>query len=248
MWDISVAKYPTFRDHFANPVDDAETEARIRFLVAAECAFVERAIADVVARTGHCTFADVGDSDGSVRVVMEEVFGRESLATTGINLQPTVVRRMQDMGLDAICEDAIEVGKRGVRYNVVSLFETLEHLPDPIGFLKAIGAVVEDRLVLSVPYVRQSRMGLRYLDVNWPAGDAPTIENVHIFELCPVDLRRLFRHCGWRVEREAVFKQFPTWSPVGWVLSVYWRLSSFEGFYFVSLIKDDTDASRYQIE
>ena len=77
---------------------------------------------------------------------------------------------------------------------------------------------------------------------------APEIALTRCCSVPSSDLRRLFRHCGWRVEREAVFKQFPTWSPVGWVLSVYWRLSSFEGFYFVSLIKDDTDASRYQIE
>lgn len=248
MWDISLKKYPSFRDHFAKPVDDADTEARIRFLVAAECAFVEEEIAAVLAKNQRCTYADIGDSDGSVRVVMHEIFGRDRLATMGINLQPSVVKRMQDMGLEAICEDAVEVGRRGVRYNVVSVFETLEHLPDPIGFLKAIGAVVEDRLVLSVPYVRRSRVGLQYLSKSWPAGDVATIENVHMFELCPADLRKIFQHAGWRVDREAVFKQFPAWSPSGVLLSIYWRLTSFEGFYFASLVKDDTHASRYQIE
>lgn len=248
MWDISLKKYPSFRDHFAKPVDDPDTEARIRFLVAAECAFVEDEIKAVLAKNSRCTYADIGDSDGSVRVVMHEIFGRDRLSTTGINLQPTVVKRMQEMGLDAICEDAVEVGKRGVRYNVVSVFETLEHLPDPIGFLKAIGAVVEDRLVLSVPYVRRSRVGLQYLDGSWPAGEAPTIENVHVFELCPADLRKLFQHAGWRVERESIFKQFPASSPAGMLLSIYWRLTSFEGFYFASLVKDDTYASRYKIE
>jgi hypothetical protein len=130
----------------------------------------------------------------------------------------------------------------------VSVFETLEHLPDPIGFLKAIGAVVDDRLVLSVPYVRRSRVGLQYLSKAWPAGDVPTIENVHMFELCPDDLRKIFQHAGWRVEREQIFKQFPVWSPTGVLLSIYWRLTSFEGFYFASLVKDDTNASRYKIE
>lgn len=248
MWGLSIAHFPSFREHFANPVDDPEAEARIRFLVAAECAFVEHDLSSVLAANGNCSYADIGDSDGSVRVVMEELLGKQQLQTVGINLQPGVVKRMQERGLDAICEDAIDVGHRGTRYDVVSLFETLEHLPDPIGFLQEISSVVEHRLILSVPYIRSSRLGLLYLEDDWPSEQAATIENVHIFELSPRDWRKVFRHAGWRVEREAVFKQFPGSGPMKWLLSWYWRRTSFEGFYFASLVRDTLKASRYRIE
>lgn len=247
MWQASIKHFPSFKDHFSIHTDDAEAEARIRFLVAAECSFIEKEVASVLANRQSCSYADIGDSDGSVRTVMEDIFGKTQLETVGINLQPSAVERMKERGLNAICKDAIEVGNLGIRYNVVSLFETMEHLPDPIGFLQKIGSVVEDRLVLSVPYVRCSRVGLYYQGNSW-AKDLPvTIETVHIFELSPDDWKKIFLHSGWRVDRETIFKQFPASGPLKWILSLYWRYTSFEGFYFVSLVKDTTYASRYHI-
>lgn len=249
MWQASIKHFPSFKEHFSLPIDDAEAEARIRFLVAAECVFIEKEIALVLASRQMCSFADIGDSDGSVRIIMEEVFGKARLETVGINLQPSVVERMKEKGLNAICEDAIAVGNRGTRYNVVSLFETMEHLPDPIGFLQKIAPVVEDRLVLSVPYVRSSRVGLYHLQLNrfWNKDLPIIIENVHFFELSPNDWKKIFLHSGWRVEREVIFKQFPESGPLKWMLTLYWRYVSFEGFYFVSLVKDTTQSSRYHI-
>lgn len=247
MWQASIKHYPSFKDHFSLPVDDAEAEARIRFLVAAECSFIEEEITSILASRQICSYADIGDSDGSVRVVLEDIFGKTRLETVGINLQPSVVERMKKKGLNAICEDAIAVGNLGTRYNVVSLFETMEHLPDPIGFLQKIGSVVEDRLVLSVPYIRNSRVGLYYQENNWTKDLPVTIETVHIFELSPNDWKKIFLHSGWRVERETIFKQFPASGPLKWILSLYWRYTSFEGFYFVSLVKDTTHSSRYHI-
>jgi hypothetical protein len=246
-WQATVRFFPSFREHFSAPVDDRETEVRIRFLVAAECAFVETEIAAVLAARGRCSYADIGDSDGSVRVIMEDRFGKASLSTLGINLQPGVVERMKQRGLDALCADAIEVGNRGQSYDVVSLFETMEHLPDPIGFLQKIAPVVGHRLVLSVPFIRRSRVGLAYLRPDWPQGLPATIENVHIFELSPEDWRKLFAHAGWKVEREQVVRQFPAGGPLNWLLSAYWRYTSFEGFYFVSLSRDTAFSSRYHI-
>ena len=70
---------------------------------------------------------------------------------------------------------------------------------------------------------------------------------MHIFELSPEDWRKLFKHAGWRVEREAIVKQFPEHGPLNWVLGAYWRYTSFEGFYFASLSRDSTYSSKYHI-
>src|SRR6266851_928949 len=247
MWKVSRRHFPSFNEHFSNPVDDREAEARIRFLVAAECAFMEKEVASVLAKREKCSVADIGDSDGSVRVVIEDLFGKTRVETVGINLQPGLVERMNQKGLKAICADAIEVGNQGGRYNIVSLFETMEHLPDPIGFLQKISSVVEDRLVVSVPYVRRSRVALYYTGNGWPEGQPVTIETVHIFEFSPEHWRKIFIHSGWRVEREAIFKQFPASGPLNWILTWYWHYTSFEGFYLVSLVKDTTQSSRYHI-
>lgn len=248
MWAATLRHFPSFKNHFSDPVDDAETEARIRFLVAAECSFIAREIVEVLKQRPTCSYADIGDSDGSVRIVMSDKFGNDRLETVGINLQSAVVERMKKMGLNAICEDAIAVGNRGTCYDVVSLFETMEHLPDPIGFLQKIGVVVKDRLVLSVPYIRQSRVALNYLTDRWPKSRAITVETVHIFELSPKDWRRIFMHSGWAIEREWIVRQFPEAGPLSWILSWYWRRVSFEGFYFITLRKDTSQSSRYSIE
>jgi hypothetical protein len=247
MWKVSMRRFPSFNEHFSNPLNDREAEARVRFLIAAECAFMEKEVASVLEKREKCSVADIGDSDGSVRIVIEDLFGRTRVETVGINLQPGLVERMNQKGLNAICADAIEVGNQERRYNVVSLFETMEHLPDPIGFLQKISPVVEDRLVVSVPYVRRSRVGLYYTGNGWPEDQPVTIETVHIFELSPEDWRKVFLHSGWRVEREAIFKQFPASGPLNWILTCYWRCTSFEGFYLASLVKDTTHSSRYHI-
>ncbi len=249
MWKLSLIHYPSFKEHFNIATNDPEAEARIRFLVAAEASFMEGEIAHLLKMNKKCSYADIGDSDGSVRLIMEKIFGTERLETVGINLQPAVVERMKNKGLNAICEDAIDVGNRGVRYDVVSLFETIEHLSNPIGFLQKIAPVVDERLVLSVPYVRASRVGLHHIDADtfWNQDLPISVENVHFFELSPGDWDKLFKHSGWKIVRQKVYKQFPDSGPLKWILSAYWRYLSFEGFYFVSLAKDDTYSSRYHV-
>jgi 2-polyprenyl-3-methyl-5-hydroxy-6-metoxy-1,4-benzoquinol methylase len=248
MWSKTLEYFPSFENHFSDKTLDKEIEARIRFLVAAECAFVHQEIDEIIKRKGTCTYADIGDSDGSVRVVMESIFKKPVLSTVGINLQQKVVDRMKNAGMNAICGDASEIGDKGERFNIVSLFETMEHLPDPIGFLKKISSVVEDRLVISVPYLRKSRVGLQYTEGQWPVDRAVTVETVHIFELCPEDWNKIFRHSGWKIERQSIVKMFPEGGYLDFILGKYWRMMSFEGFYFVSLKKDQTISSKYRVE
>jgi hypothetical protein len=246
IWDLSLKHFPSFADHFSFRITDPETEARIRFLVVVETLFIKESIGCI--KKDSLTYADIGDSDGAVRILLTELFSSKELDTIGVNLQPSAVEKMRKLGLKAICADAMELGKQNVAYDVVSVFETLEHLPDPIGFLTNIKPIVNERLVLSVPFIRKSKIGLRYLDSGWPEGQTPTIENQHIFELSPLDWKKIILHAGWAPRREKIFKQFPENTYHRFILQPYWRYISFEGFWFVELEKNDTYSSQYSIE
>lgn len=252
IWEDSLTLFPDFKHHYSFVVESKEVENRIRLLVAAEAFFIKKEIDKVITAKDKCTYADVGDSDGSVRLLLKKYFGGEKLASVGINLQASTVEKIRKRGLDAICTDALSLEDRGIHYDIVSLFETLEHLPDPLGFLNGIRKVVDKKLVLSVPFIRHSRVGLNYLSdrwVNkWPQDMKTTIENTHIFELSPLDWKKIFLHTGWKVDNEWNLMMFPSNKISRLILQPFWRVVSFEGFWFVSLFKDNKYSSRYTIE
>ncbi len=167
-------------------------------------------------------------------------------------MQNSAVEKIRSKGLDAICADALSLGDQGIHYDIVSAFETLEHLPDPIGFLSRIRKVTNERLVISVPFIKRSRVGLAYIldkwPVKWPESKKPTVENTHIFELCPLDWKKIFLHTGWKIADEWKLMIYPLYSPSRLILQPFWRFVSFDGFWFVSLCKDSEYSSRYTIE
>jgi 2-polyprenyl-3-methyl-5-hydroxy-6-metoxy-1,4-benzoquinol methylase len=195
-----------------------------------------------------CEYADIGDSDGSVRLLLKKYFNSQQLSTVGINLQTQAVEKMKKSGLNAICEDALNLKAKGIQYDIASVFETLEHLPAPINFLMDIRDVVRHKLVISVPFIRRSRVSLSYLTDRWDHSRRPTIENVHIFELSPADWSKIFLHTGWQIDREKKLMMFPSNKPSRVILQPYWFYTSFEGFWFVTLSKCDKFSSRYTVE
>ncbi len=249
IWDESLRTFPDFSQHFSIPTVDAEAEARIRMLISVETAFVKDSL-DVILKVNNkpVTYADIGDSDGSVRYLLTKLYDNGDIDSVGINLQQQAVDKIKKLGLNAICINAMDLPKQGKTFDVVSLFETLEHLPDPIGFLKSISSIVNKELIISVPYLRKSRIGLQYLNDRWPTSEKATIENQHIFELSPYDWKKIMLHCGWKVKRERIIKAYPRFTYHRLLLEPYWRHMSFDGFWFVSLEKDSTISSRYKIE
>jgi len=248
IWEYSFDLFPDFSSHFAVPVYDKEIEHRIRMLVVGETFFIKKEIDGILESKEGCSYADVGDTDGSVRLLLEKSFSKEKLSSVGINLQENAVEKIKKRGLDAICADALSLGDMGNNYDIVSAFETIEHLPDPIGFLDRIKSVINNRLILSVPFIRHSRISLAYLSDKWPEGKKPTIENTHIFELSPLDWEKIFLHTGWKIENEWKLMMFPSTGFSRFILQPYWRFVSFEGFWFVSLSKYNKYASQYVVE
>ena len=249
VWQLSRKLIPDFSDHFTTAVESREVERRIRLLIVAETDFIRSEIEEFTNKGNRCSYADVGDSDGSVQLLLQSYFRSDILTTTGINLQKSAVEKIRRKGLNAVCADALTLHKQeGITYDLLSVFETLEHLPDPIGFLRGIRATVEGKLIVSVPFIRCSRVGMGYLSEKWPHEKTPTIENTHIFELSPKDWTKIFMHTGWKIEREKKLMMYPASGISRLLLQPYWRYVSFEGFWFVSLQKNDEYSSRFVIE
>ena len=247
MWNKSKNIFNSLHDHFTGGEVDDETEYRIRFLITAEAAFIKSEVQRIISIKNKCNYLDIGDSDGSVRLLLEKIIDNPGFKTMGVNLQKSAVEKIRSKGMEALHMNAMDVGKTGVNYDVVSLFETLEHLSDPIGFLEQIHNIVGQKLVISVPFVRRSRVSLRYLEAR-PIADNINIENVHIFELSGDDWKKIFLHTGWKVENEWSLLQFPKFGILRLIMQTYWRMVSFEGFWFVSLTKDMKFRNSYKIE
>jgi len=92
---------------------------------AAEILFIKNEIGIVLDEKNNCSYADIGDSDASVRRVLEKYLFPRNLSTIGINLQRSAVVKMQSLGMQAICADAQKLGTSGLHYDLVSALKRL---------------------------------------------------------------------------------------------------------------------------
>jgi hypothetical protein len=191
---------------------------------------------------------DIGDSAGSHIKYLEAIaadfgFGIKALS---VNLDPEAVERIKARGLDAkVCRaEELHLGEGGVKADLFMLFEVLEHLFDPITFLRTMATKSECRhLIITVPYLRTSRVGLHH--VRQAANKPMYAENTHIFELCPEDWDLLFQFAGWRVVYSDRYTQYPQKGLLH-PLKYVWRKYDFDGFYGVILTQDLEISNLYQ--
>lgn len=250
MWNLSQTIFPELGNHFVGCTLKPRNVLGIRFLTCSEALFLKERIEHLQKMSESVeSYLDIGDSDGSTRMLLQNSMDNFNMSTLGINLQTKAVEQVKQLGLDAECIDALDMHKTNRKYDIVSLFETLEHLTDPLGFLKSIHPVVNKRLIVSVPFIDHSRVGLAYLQEKWPEHKVPTIENTHVFELSPNDWNKIFLHCGWCVEDQKVARPFPSHGSLKHIMRYAWKKISFEGYWFVSLKKDNFDRkSRFRLE
>jgi hypothetical protein len=104
-------------------------------------------------------------------------------------------------------------------------------------------------MVVTVPYLKKSRVGLHHLR----HGHHKKVfaEDVHIFELSPEDWTLLILHSGWKVVYSEIYYQYPRMIPLvipllSPMFSWYWRNIDFEGFWGAILKKDTTISDYYQ--
>ena len=167
--------------------------------------------------------------------------------TLSVNLDPVAVGKIKNKGLKALKCRAEELHLHPEFNSSIDLFlsyEMLEHLLDPISFLRQMAVKANCELFLiTVPYVTRSRIGMHHIRRSNPGN--VYAEGVHIFELCPEDWKRVFQFSGWEVIYEDRYTQYPKKNPL-YFTKYIWRRVDFDGFYGVILKRNLELSNRYQ--
>ena len=208
-------QYTSFR------VDTDYLRLKVRGLHAFQMGLVRDAIA--MMPPGSVRFVvDVGDSSGThtqyVRQYCRDKYDQAPICWS-VNWDPRAVSRIVGKGLDAKLADIDRANYGHIFGDMALCFETLEHLEDPIGFLRSVNAC--GCLVMTVPWVTESRAV--------PGGGSH--ESAHCFELSPIDWQTVLDRAGWRVVQEQTYRQYPRWRPVGWVMRGWWARRDYKGFW-----------------
>ncbi len=212
----------------------------VRYLHAFQISFA----AEIIEKFENPVIVDVGDSAGTHIHYIKQLYNDRHIRALSVNLDETAVKRIREAGFEAICCRAEVLAQAGIRADIFLCFETLEHLSDPIRFLYSISRNKDVKyLVITVPYVRKSRIGLHH--IREKIRKQVTAEDTHIFELCPDDWNLVAAHSGWNVIKKKVYLQYPRWHPL-YITMFLWRRFDFEGFYGMVLTPDSEWSSLYR--
>jgi len=239
---------PDVGDQYSADFEGAEYarywEPKMRGLHAFQIDCALRAINDI--GRGGLLVADIGDSSGTHSAYLKGLLPPNRLErVVSVNLDAGAVAKIRAKGGEALLARAEEMDFGDARFDLMMSFEMIEHLTDPARFLRRLAVSgATDRLLVSVPYVRRSRVGLQFLREGPPYPAQVTAERVHIFELAPEDWMLLARFAGWSVDSCRVYRQYPRRHPLR-AMAFIWRKLDFEGFCCLSLKRDLGVSDRY---
>ena len=191
---------------------------------------------------------DVGDSAGTHMMYLKELLGPErEVDTISVNLDPRAIEKITSRGLKAcLCraEDLQFTDGEGI--DLTTSFEMVEHLHNPAIFFRRMALRLPcNRMLITVPYLKRSRVGLH--SIRNQSTKSVFAEDEHIFELSPEDWTLLMLHAGWKVVHDEIYYQYPQKIPVvSPVLSRYWRRIDFEGFWGAILERDRAYSDLYK--
>lgn len=178
---------------------------------------------------GYKNIADIGDSSGNHLKYLR--FYRNDINAVSVNLDPRAVERINKNGGRAILCDAHKIDAVSLESQLALSFQTVEHLENPLEFLRNLKKGGFEKVIITVPYRKYSQVGLYQYRNN---REGFGIEDVHIFELNPSDWSLIFRYAGWKVDNYEIYYQYPWYLPF---MKLYWEKYDFEGFIGFTLVK-----------
>jgi len=189
---------------------------------------------------------DIGDSAGTHMLYLKALAGDNyDIETLSVNLDPRAILKIESRGLKALLSRAEYLDLDDKNVDFFTAFQLLEHLHDPVKFLRNLAEKSNgNKLVVTVPYLRQSRVGLH--GIRQKMTEERFAEDEHIFELSPNDWKLLMLHSGWKVIHSRIYYQYPRWPIVDDFLAFFWRGFDFEGFWGAILEKDNSYSDFYR--
>jgi hypothetical protein len=134
---------------------------------------------------------DIGDSNG----IFLKALGKNGIS---VNISDVVIKSLRDLQIDVVLADAEHLPFQKKSISVVYLFETLEHVSNPIALLNEIGDACSKSLIISIPYVSVTRIHPYRYDPKRP------IHEHHIFEFTPEDFRKIISHTPFTIKKEQI--------------------------------------------
>ena len=194
---------------------------------------------------------DIGDSAGTHMTYLRKANPDRKIRTISVNLCEEEVNRIKAKGMEAILCRAEELDLGDAKIAFSTSFEMVEHLHNPSLFFRRLAIKANtEYLIITVPYLEKSRIGLHRLRAIIANGKIPdrkiTAEEEHIFELAPGDWELLVIHSGWSIIERKIYYQYPNAFPYNLFLKKLWRKLDFEGFFGLILKRDTRFMELYQ--
>lgn len=144
---------------------------------------------------------DVGCGTGEFMVEMT----RRGWQVVGIEISTEAATTAKEMGLNVKLGNPAEVDLQQNAFDLVTLWHSLEHLPDLKGAVNRVSNALKPggRLAIAVP--NPDSVDARFYGLRWAAWDAPR----HLYHFRPKDLVALFKPKGIRMQRKTALPLDP---------------------------------------
>jgi hypothetical protein len=218
---------------------------KVRGLHAFQCSLMIKALEGFSPK--RINVVDIGDSAGTHMLYLREIAkNRFDVKSISVNLDPQAVEKIKARGLQAVLCRAEDLNPMGLKVDLFTSFEMVEHLHNPAIFFRRLAKKTDcKRMLITVPYLKNSRVGLHFLRSRFP--EKIYAEDEHIFELSPEDWTLLLLHSGWKVVDSQIYWQYPRkWPIFKSLFASYWRARDYEGFWGAILDKDIQLSDLYQ--
>jgi 2-polyprenyl-3-methyl-5-hydroxy-6-metoxy-1,4-benzoquinol methylase len=223
---------------------NAYWELKRRGLQSFQCSLMIKALSFLT--SSEITVVDIGDSAGTHMLYLKELAKEQfTINTLSVNLDPNAIEKIKARGLMALLCRAEDVDMEGYKVDMFTSFEMVEHLHNPAIFFHRLATKTNCKtMVITVPYLKRSRVGLHHIRNN--SYEVACAENEHVFELSPEDWTLLMLHAGWKVVYSEINYQYARKLPlISQLFSWYWKKTDYEGFWGAILEKDTTFSDRY---
>ncbi|MDP3142919.1 MAG: class I SAM-dependent methyltransferase [Candidatus Omnitrophota bacterium] len=139
-------------------------------------------------------FLDIGCLDGYFLAYLKKIGWQVS----GVEIDSTACRFARDkLGLEVFCGELIQAAYPERYFDVISLYDVLEHLSNPSAALREIYRILKDDGLLCIRVPNIDSLEFRIFKERWLAIDAPR----HLFHFQTRTIKKILEKCGFKYSK-----------------------------------------------